>query len=139
MKTLEHHKSNLFIAILGISAALIFLAILILNVFQKQGLQGRAYKSLGCDTNRDCPESTICRGGTCILNNPVVTQTPLSYVNVNSIVEKPISIPAIYASPTPTLQVNFLAQVSEGVNNTVVSVFELLGNIFNSLLKKLVP
>ncbi len=135
MRTLEYHKSNLFIVILGISATLIFLGILLLNVFQKQELQGRAYKSLGCDTNRDCPESTICKGGVCILNSARPTQVPLSYERVLSAVNEPEPIPAVYDAPTPTPKVNLLVQVSERVNNSVVNFFKLLENFLRRLIK----
>lgn len=129
MKTLEYHKSNLFIVILGISAALIFLGILVLNVFQKQGLQGRAYQSLGCNSDRECPESTVCKGGVCILNSARPTQAPLSYVSVSSVVEKQLPIPAVYDRPTPLPRVNLLEQISKGVNSTVVNIFDAIVNL----------
>lgn len=124
---------NEFIILLVLFSGLILLTIILLNVSKKQDLVSKAYQPTGCNSNRDCPSGTFCKGGTCIIGAALVTQAPLAYVDVSTIVEKPRSIPAIYETPTPTPKENVLVVMTRSINGTVGGVVGFIGNFLESV------
>lgn len=115
-------SSNYSIALLTLASGVVFLFILLLNIFQPQNISSRA-KSTGCNQNLDCPEGAICSGGLCTIAKPLPTQSPLAYVDVSKISEVPESIPNVYSNPTPTPKVDLLPYLSQKINGSLGSFF----------------
>lgn len=127
---------NRFIALLTISATLLFLVVIMLSFSQNRDDRSRAYKSLGCENNNQCPTNTECQEGLCVLVTPSVTQTPLAMVDATTLQETITPIPAVYVSLTPTPEPGFFEQYSRNVNKTIAMFFNLIGSFFEKLLTK---
>jgi hypothetical protein len=127
-------SSNEFIILLTLFLGLIAVTIVLLNISQKQNFKSKAYQPASCNTSVDCPSGTVCRGGKCVLTpTSSISQAPLAYVDISSIVEKPKPIPAIYVTPTPLPKVNFLISLSQGINGTIGGFLAFIGNFLESV------
>lgn len=127
---------NDFLILFTVVAGLFFLILVVVNIKKKQEIKSRAAANIGCNSTMDCPSGTTCLGGACRITSPTVTQAPLAYVDVNTIIEPPKTIPAVYQVPTPTPEPNILLVMSKNINGFVGSAVKSVGILLNWLGKQ---
>ncbi len=126
---------NNFIILLSVFGILMVLVVTLFNFAQPQSLKSRADRAY-CEANQDCPLGTACTNGLCLIIKSSVTQTPLAYVEVATLVEAPKPIPALYISPTPTPTIPVLVQISQNINGSVTGFFGLIFRWFGMIAGK---
>ena len=125
---------NRFMALLTAASLFLVLIITVMGFSQNRDDRSRAYKSLGCENNNQCPTNTECKVGLCVIVTPSVTQTPLALVDATTLQEAITPIPAVYVSLIPTPEPGFFEQASQNINNVIGSIFIFLGNLLNSVI-----
>ena len=127
---------NRFMVLLTAASLFLVLIITVMGFSQNRDDRSRAYKSLGCENNNQCPTNTECKVGLCVIVTPSVTQTPLALVDATTLQEAITPIPAVYVSLIPTPEPGFFEQASQNINKTVAAFLNLIGSLFEKLLTK---
>ena len=127
---------NRFMVLLTAASLFLVLIITVMGFSQNRDDRSRAYKSLGCENNNQCPANTECKVGLCVIVTPSVTQTPLALVDATTLQEAITPIPAVYVSLIPTPEPGFFEQASQNINKTVAAFLNLIGSLFKKLLTK---
>lgn len=132
---MKNKNHNNFIILLSVFAVSMVLFVTLFNFSNTQSLKSEAGKTY-CEGNIDCPKGTACTNGLCLIVKTTITQTPMAYVDITTLVEKPKPIPAIYVSPTPTPTIGVLEMMSNNINGSIGELFNMIIRFFGALVGK---
>lgn len=133
-----HHNSKVILLSLVFLALLAILFLSMSRIEKNQNIQSRASKLRECTSNVDCPKSSVCVEGKCVLEVATVTQSPLSYAKVSDIDQEAKPIPSYFVEPTPTPEPNMLYKIAYGVNSFFGGIFNTLFNLVDSAFQGIV-